>query len=451
MRKSLSLIILLSSISLSTFGCNTKKSSSEKYQPLLQKDIQITMDASLNEQKQTYNLSMKYDDNYFLNDAKTYDKSLSELSFGSAIATAKKERISEFFKTAEFKDVLLTSYDIDPTDSTCGYAFAHKSINEYELVAISFRGFNYGQEWANNFLIGKTGNHEGFNARAVEAFTNLQSYVSTYCAGKTLKVWINGYSRGGAIANVLSSIILQDNKVNVSKENMYTYTFEAPRCLTKENAVAYENVHNVINSCDFITYIPPVEYDLYRCGVDHEIYNANVSNIVKTFDANINIPEFVVIEDHANNDAELIKYIFDPFFRKENPEESVSANDRDHYVDNYQPSLSYMIGMVFSLRESTRAHLLADFQALDIFQLSGLIGDETGKELADFFAPYLVLDSITYDYDVLQGHSAVFTKLIRELGLNFIVVYATASSDISRMVDMHYPEVTYSLLLNSHQ
>ena len=452
MRKNLSLIILLSAISLSTIGCNSKKnSSSEQYPSKLQKEVQVTMDASLNSQVQTYSLSIKYDDDYFLNDAKTYDKGLSELSFGSAISTATKERISEFFKTLEFKDVALTSYDIDPTETTCGYTFAHKSINEYELVAISIRGFNYGKEWANNFLIGKTGNHEGFNARASEVYSNLQNYVSTYCANKTLKVWINGYSRGGAIANVLSSLMLQDNKLNVSKENMFTYTFEAPRCLTKENAVAYENVHNVINTCDFITSIPPVEYDLYRCGVDHEIYNANVSNIAKAFDQNISVPEFVPIEDHANNDAELVKYIFDPFFRKEDPEESVSANDRNHYVDNYQSSMSYMIGMVFSLRESTRAHLLADFQALDIFALSALIGDETGEKMADFFAPYLVLDSIAYDYDVLQGHSAVFTKLIRELGLNFIVVYATAPSNITRMIDMHYPEVAYSLLLNSHQ
>ena len=449
MRKNILSIILLSAVAFTTFGCNNKKNSSNKYPPLLQKDIQVKMDASLNSQKQTYDVSMKYDDNYFLSDSKTYNKGLSELSFGSAIATAKKERVSEFFKVIEFKDALFTSYDVEPTENTCGYTFAHKTINEYELIAISFRGFNYGQEWANNFLIGKTGNHEGFNARAVEAYANLQSYVSTYCAGKTLKVWINGYSRGGAIANVLSSIILQDNKVNVSKENMYTYTFEAPRCLTKENAVAYENVHNVINSCDFITYIPPVEYDLYRCGIDREIYNANVSSIIKSFDNNISIPSFVNVDDNVTNDIELIKYVFDPFFRKENPEESISANDRNHYVDNYQSSLSYMIGTIFSLKESTRAHFLADFQALDIFSLSAMIGDETGKKFTDFFAPYLVIDSIPFDYDILQGHCAVFGKLIRELGLNFIAVYASTPSNINRMVDMHYPEVTYALLLNS--
>ena len=37
-----------------------------------------------------------------------------------------------------------------------------KKIGSYELVMVIPRGFNYGAEWASNFTIELTGDHEGF-------------------------------------------------------------------------------------------------------------------------------------------------------------------------------------------------------------------------------------------------------------------------------------------------
>ena len=65
-----------------------------------------------------------------------------------------------------------------------------------------------------------------------EVYQDLQSYIDTYAKNKTLKLWINGYSRGGALSNVLSSLILKGDKVNVLQDDMFVYTFEAPASLT---------------------------------------------------------------------------------------------------------------------------------------------------------------------------------------------------------------------------
>ena len=229
------------------------------------KEIEVEMDASLRAEGSStdpYNLTFTYDDKLFVESAKTYDKDLSMLSFASSVATATKERGTKFFSDINFENVTAHGYDAEPTKDSMGYFFAHKSIRDFELVAVGFRGFNYGLEWANNFTIGKTGNHEGFAARGQEAYQELQSYINTYAKNKTLKLWINGYSRAGAVSHVLTSLILKGDKVNVTQDNMFVYTFEAPASLSEENALEYENVHNIINDVDLITYIPPESYGL---------------------------------------------------------------------------------------------------------------------------------------------------------------------------------------------
>lgn len=401
-----------------------------------------------------YQLSFQYEDDYFLSSAKTYNKDLSMLSFGASVATATKERGTKFFTDIDFKNITPHSYDTDPTKDSIGYFLAHKTIGDYELVAASFRGFNYGQEWANNFTIGKTGDHEGFSARGQEVYQELQSYINTYAKNKSLKLWINGYSRGGAISNVLSSLILKGDKVSVTQENMFVYTFEAPTSLSEENAVAYENVHNITNEADLVASIPPESYGLKRCGVDYQIYDANVSALLKEFDEEIDLPAFIPVSAvGANNgDREVLTFLLNQVFNKEEDPSSdptIYANTREQYVDNYQEGLSSAIGYIFALSSETRSELIAALKE----QATDIIGDQTGEKLYLFIKDYLDKDNIPYEDEKLRSDCATLLKAVGNLfGMILIYYYLSSdfANDLTRLITMHYPETAYVLLKNAH-
>ena len=405
-----------------------------------------------------YQLSFQYEDDYFLSSSKTYSEDLSMLSYGATLATATKERGTKFFTDISFENITSHAYDSDPTKDSIGYFMAHKTIGNYELVTVAFRGYNYGLEWTNNFVIGKTGDHEGFMARGKEVYQDLQSYIDTYAKNKTLKLWINGYSRGGALSNVLSSLILKGDKVNVLQDDMFVYTFEAPASLSVENAIAYENVHNITNKADIIASIPPEKYGLKRCGIDHQIYDSNLSTLLKEFDEEINFPEFVPMEEtvlgkEIKDDCDLHDWILDSVFNVEETSEDKTAyaNTREQYVDNYQEGLSSAIGYVFGMKEATRGEVLTAIKGLG-FGVLGLIGDQTGKELADFIKPYLTKDGIAFEEEKLQSDCAVLVKAIGTLFLKTLMLYMMNdySSNLTRVISMHFSETVYVLLKNAH-
>ena len=435
---------------------SSSSSSSRPESEYFVKDITVQLDPGIKkaEEGQTlepYNLSFTFDDELFLGNPKEYNNDLSMLSFGASLATMNKTKGTAFFTEAEFENITPHDYDSDPTKDTIGYFMAHKTIGDYELVTVSFRGFDYGMEWANNFTIGKTGDHEGFAARGAETYEALKTYLNTYAKDKSLKVWINGYSRAGALSNMLASLILRNNELSITQDNLFVYTFEAPASLIETNAIAYPNVHNVINDADLITYIPPEQYELYRCGVDFQIYDPEVASLVNAFDAGIAFPEFQEAGDNKN-DTQYRDFILNSVFNHEitsEEDEKRYANNREQYVNNYQTGLSNGIGYIFALSSETRSRLMKDIQP----SAGDLIGDETGAALANFLKPYLIQDNVPFTDEGLLADCAVVVKGVGNLFgaiLLYFVFVEAYKNDLSRLIDMHYPETTYVLLKNAH-
>ena len=239
-------LILLTIIPMLLSGCNTKKKSSSNPPAPFECDVSVHMSGMVNPEKSSsgYNITVKYKESSFNGAATTYSDDLKMLSFASSLVTESKEAAQTFFTTLGYERVADGGYDA-VTENSIGYYIAHKSIGDSEMLAVSIRGFNYGKEWANNFKLGAEGNHAGFEARANDIYNVLKPSFTTY-SGKTIKLWISGYSRGGAISNVLASKLLTSKEITIKKENLFVYTFEAPACLSEANAVAYENVFNFI-------------------------------------------------------------------------------------------------------------------------------------------------------------------------------------------------------------
>ena len=435
---------------------SSSSSSSRPESQYFVKDITVQLDPGIKkaEEGQTldpYNLSFTFDDELFLGNPKEYNNDLSMLSFGASLATINKTKGTAFFTEAEFEDITPHGYDSDPTKDTIGYFMAHKTIDNYELVTVSFRGFDYGMEWANNFTIGKTGDHEGFAARGAETYEALKTYLNTYAKDKSLKVWINGYSRAGALSNMLASLILRNNELSITQDNLFVYTFEAPASLIEENAIEYPNVHNIINNADLITFIPPVQYELYRCGVDYQIYDPEVATLMNQFDEGIAFPEFQEFMDDKN-DAQyrdsVLKSVFEHEIQEEGDEVKY-ANTREQYVDNYQEGLSNGIGYIFALSSATRSKLIEDIQAVAM----NLLQDESGEQMATFLKEYLIQDNVPFTEEGLLSDCAVLIKGVRNLFMNILIYFFMVEAyknNLTRLIDMHYPETTYVLLKNAH-
>lgn len=437
--------------------------SSSQAPSYLKKDITVKLDSFFKtpEEGQTiepYDMAFKYDDEYFLNDAKEYDQGLSMLSLGATMALATEARGDAFFNDIQFKDVYKNDYDKEPTQDTIGYFMAHRVIDNNEVVTVSLRGYDYGLEWSNNLLLGEEGNHYGFDLRAQEVFVKLQSYIANKIDdSKTLKLWINGYSRGGSIANVLASYILESDEFIIDPTNVFVYTYEAPACLSEEHAIRYQNVHNIINKADIVANVIPEQYGLYRCGVDYEIYDENASSLMSAFDEEIIMPEFLLPEGgetEAKNDKEFCDYLLNSVYNCTiTDDETKLATTRKQYVENYQEGLSGAVGYLFALSAETRSKALADLQALGFWTLMSVMFDDTGVGLANFLKTYLDQDNVIYDDDALVAECAILVKGIGSVFATLLSLFISQDdykTPIMRLVSFHYSETVYVLLDHSH-
>ena len=418
---------------------------------LLKRAVHVQMEALLTGSEDNYELEFIYDDSLFLKDAEVYDKDLSLLSFGASMAGTFRNWAESFLDDTDFNDSYQKDYEGEPTAETLAYSFAHKTIEDNELFAVIIRGHEYKKEWSNNLEIGADGDHMGWLYNSMKLCNELKDYINDHKGEKTVKLWMVGYSRAGAIANMVSSLIFRGTDISVSAKNMYVYTFEAPAPLTEEHAIKYNNVHNIVNSADIVAHIPPEQYGLYRCGVDFEIYDANVSEIVKYFDNNIDIPAYINCSPNGSqitNDIDFTQYILDSIFTY-NLDDTKDAQTREDYVDHYEDGLSYFVGLLFSFSAASRTAMMAGLS--DYSVIIPIMMDSSGVSFANYVKTYLDADHIEYDDEKLVSACKTLQGGLTTIFSGLLSVYMSDyKTNLTRVLDMHYPEVTYCLLNNAH-
>ena len=133
-------------------------------------------------------------------------------------------------------------YKKSATINTIGLAVAKKEFDEYTVIAVAPRSGGYFREWASNTHLGDGSKsdymHEGWYNAANKLINFVTKYVNDNNVTGKVKLWMAGYSRGGATTNLAAGLI--DNKINngeqlfsngaqISREDVYAYTFEAPQ------------------------------------------------------------------------------------------------------------------------------------------------------------------------------------------------------------------------------
>lgn len=240
-----------------------------------------------------------YTDDFFKNPSTTYNNHLSTTSIELAISGVannmedpkdKYGNLKDFMSKMGFKNITPSDdYLRVPENNTMGSVCANKpiyvknsagAVEKYNLMVIAMRSANYQKEWELNFKVGETGDHEGFSYSRDRVYSHVESFYNShkddFGAGLPIKLWVVGYSRGAAVANMLGGK-LTDNagSFNTTMENIYCYTLGTPRGVlisAHANSLdSYTNIHNVVSEADILQSVLPITVGFGRYGVDHEV------------------------------------------------------------------------------------------------------------------------------------------------------------------------------------
>ena len=448
-------LILFLSLTLSLVGCSTSSGDSKstsKKKDASQKETTLNVNSSYvdleNGASKEYTFKFTYTNSLFNNAANRFNKDLALLSYGLAVSNQDKETMGKFYSDLGFTNVeYAREYDEDPKVNEVGYTFATKEVNNYNLVAVSVRGFNYGKQWLDNFDLGEEGDHVGLSQKSTDVHNYLNQYVSNIENNKPIKLWMSGYSRGGAIVNGLAGKILSSPLTTINKDNIYVYTFEAPRILSQEHASKYDNVFNIINSADLVTKLAPEEYGLYRCGIDVEIYSKDFDKNIKAYDKDAVIPEFKASLLYKD-DAGLADYVMKCLLTDNKPEEGErnwSAATRELYNENYGEDISYLVNLI-ALSEGVSIEDITSL--MENMSTAELIALLTGSSASLIAYIENMLDELEVSYDPEQLEK-VFNDLynfFQQPSVTLLLGAFTSVDTLVRLVDMHMPDTTYMLL-----
>lgn len=237
-----------------------------------------------------------YSDSDFLNSSKEYSHSLATTSMSLAVSsvsstrepftaegyTRKNRNVIAFLEDCGFSDIAINDdYKRKPTKDSLGVACAHKTIKDgdtsYPLVVMMPRSAGYEKEWGNNFVLGASGDAKGFNDGAEKLLAFARDYISEQKITGDIKVWVVGYSRGAAIANLVGKKLIDSpewylgGKINLDPEDLYAYTFGTPSAAAVENNPRdpkYAGIFNSFSRTEISAAMAPVDMGFERYGTD---------------------------------------------------------------------------------------------------------------------------------------------------------------------------------------
>ena len=201
-------------------------------------------------------LEYVFRDSFFAETSYKMNPELARMSLRLAVAGFGVGKDSDASNLLALFDRLNVRYDEKtvhytfPGPDTIGYACGVREIGENESLIIAVvRGGNYQTEWAGNFTLGLSEDHEGFRTCADLVANDLTEYIRQMSAGRKVSVLLTGYSRGAAVSNLaaaqLDKLASEAQLGSVSPDNIYAYCFACPQntMRTKEAAEAlYANI-----------------------------------------------------------------------------------------------------------------------------------------------------------------------------------------------------------------
>ncbi|MBQ8063972.1 MAG: hypothetical protein IJ230_08570 [Clostridia bacterium] len=162
-----------------------------------------------------------------------------------------------------------------PTADSLGFGVASKKVagKDYTLIALGLRGAGYEAEWAGNFTLGRYGQHSDFAKNKEKVLAFLKQYIADNHIKGHVKLCLSGYSRGGAVGNLVAGAIddgaLKDTGITLGQKDLFAINFEPPQgALLSDSpqAAKYDNIWSFVNPNDLVPLVAMKEYGFGRYG-----------------------------------------------------------------------------------------------------------------------------------------------------------------------------------------
>ena len=217
-------------------------------------------------------ITVDFCDEWFHQPDDQYNHKLMQATFAMAVTAfrsqiyddAKDHDILDFLDKTGFTELRSDDFNRETGINTIASVIAHKKIGDDTVIAVAISGNNYQNEWLSNFTIDNKERPAGFNSAAEKVKARLEKYIRTHQLTGNLRLWVTGYSRSAAIANIFSAEAVDSGRYQA----VYAYTFATPRTTREPEPERYTSIFNLINPDDVVPMVPFAEWGFARYGID---------------------------------------------------------------------------------------------------------------------------------------------------------------------------------------
>ena len=286
-----------------------------------------------------------YSDNYVKESGKVNNEHLLTMSYNLALSTFEirgSTYTSQLYKDIGFKNIQADDMNEETSLNTIGTVIAHKKIDNSNVIAVAIRGEKYDCEWGNNFIVGKSGNAKGFDDASKKVISRIKKYISDNNLDN-VKLWITGYSRAGAVADLIGVFINENlEQFNITENDLYVYTFETPAASV--SSTIYDNIYVVKNKNDIIPMLYPKEWGFFTNGKVIEIGDSKIINT------------YIGLQEYNEYSTIQTSEFYMQFFGW-----LTSRLSRKTYAENLEKPVSQLLEIYFSKSTSDREKLMNFF------------------------------------------------------------------------------------------
>ena len=228
------------------------------------------------------------DDAWFLEPSGEYDHRLARLSIGMAVSAFRcvqpenaysDANLIRFFDALGFERYEGHEFNMKPSPETIASGMASRKLADGSLlIAVAVSGAGYEREWMSNLAVGDQTDHSGFSAACARVLERLETYMAEIPAEQEIRIWLTGYSRAAAVANLTAAALIRDGS-RIPPENIFCYTFATPA--TTKDPAAYPQIHNICGLTDLVPKIPFPDWHYGRYGTTHYLPSPEVDTLWK--------------------------------------------------------------------------------------------------------------------------------------------------------------------------
>ena len=448
-----------------------------------------------------YSATYYYDDNYFKESSYEYNQSLATMSLCLDLSAWESEETSDYTRKMKNAEELLNELGFvgfdhnytdfaeegitgKPTKDSVGVVAANKLLSfdgkDYTLIAVAVRGGGYEREWASNFTMGESGDHEGFSKARDIVIGFLKEYLKEQRISGDIKLWITGYSRAAATANMVAGTIDQGviswDDCNLELKDMFAYTFETPAGVVDPEArsAKYGNIFNIINRNDVVPYVAPQDWKFTRYGID-ECLPSPERDEVDTYEEKKRAMLWMYwpMEGYEGYEVDYLERIVLPnpldalhtplrlYQTKKDVSQEVFLRefvsllareylkDRQNYVATYQSGVRDSCGAFFGTKWTKKAKLYVNVEAelkkrcVDIICQSAQ-GDKAGlcQTIGEALEEGFKASGITdYNEEEFAESMGTLVNLLADIALNDSYRFITLAINLDTIGQAHYPEL----------